>query len=94
VIRSFGNREAERIWFRRRPRRLPAKLYRTAERRLKMLHAAASLQDLLIPPGNRLEKLRGARRGQYSIRIDRQWRICFVWHRQHAHEVEIVDYHP
>ncbi len=93
MIRSFGDREAERIWFRRRPRRLPARLYRRAERKLKILHAAATLQDLWIPPGNRLEKLRGDRKGQYSIRIDAQWRICFVWFRQHAHDVEIVDYH-
>jgi proteic killer suppression protein len=93
MIRSFRGREAERIFFRVPSRRLPPEIYRAAERKLKMLHAAASLQDLWIPPSNRLEKLRGDRKGQLSIRINGQWRICFVWHRRHAHQVEIVDYH-
>ena len=66
---------------------------RPARRKLLMLHAAARLEDLLIPPGNRLEVLRGTRAGQHSIRLNGQWRICFIWRDNHAHDVEIVDYH-
>lgn len=66
---------------------------RIALRKLSMLHAAIDLNDLKVPPGNRLEKLRSPRLGQYSIRINDQWRVCFKWHAGHAYEVEIVDYH-
>lgn len=93
VIRSFRDLEAERLFFRLPSRRLPTVLHRRALRKLLILDAAEVLEDLLIPPGNRLEKLRGDRRGQFSIRINDRWRICFRWDEGDAHEVEIVDYH-
>jgi len=93
MIRGFGDRETRDVFRGRRSLRLPPEVQRRAERKLKMLHAAQSLQDLLIPPGNRLEKLRGNRAGQYSVRIDRRWRLCFRWLDRNAHDVEIVDYH-
>lgn len=93
MIRSFRDRDTELVFRRRPSRRLPAEIQRVALRRLTVLHAATSLQDLLVPPGNRLEKLRGAYRGQYSLRINGRWRVCFLWHRGDAHRVEIVDYH-
>jgi proteic killer suppression protein len=93
MIRSFRDKEAERI-FLREPRATSSRpLQRAALRKLLMLHAAESLDDLLVPPGNRLEKLGGDRSGQYSIRINDQWRICFIWEDGDAHEVEIVDDH-
>jgi proteic killer suppression protein len=92
VIRSFKSREAEAL-FRREPvRRLPADLHRAAFRKLRMLHRAQTLKDLRVPPGNRLEALRGDRSGQYGIRINERWRICFRWEGAEAHDVEIVDY--
>lgn len=72
---------------------LPPDIQRTAMRKLKILHNAISLNDLRVPPGNRLEALKGNRAGQYSIRINSQWRICFVWSDGNAHCAEIVDYH-
>lgn len=93
VIRSFADREAEGLFHRRRSRRLPAEIQRPARRKLLQLHAAVSLGDLRIPPENRLEALSGERRNQHSIRINRQWRICFVWRDGAAEDVEIVDYH-
>jgi toxin HigB-1 len=93
VIRSFKSPLAERIWLGEVDRRWPPELQRTARRKLRMLNNAQRLQDLWIPPGNRLEALRGDREGQYSIRINDQWRICFRWEGSDAHEVEIVDYH-
>jgi toxin HigB-1 len=93
MIRSFRDREAEAIFHRRRSQRLPAEIQRTALRKLRMLHRSQSLQDLRAPPANRLEKLRGSRSGQYSVRINDQWRICFVWRDGNAYDVEIVDYH-
>jgi toxin HigB-1 len=93
VIRSFANRDTERL-FRREPvRRIPADLRRIMLRKLVVVDAADSLEDLRSPPGNRLEKLRGDREGQHSIRINDQWRICFIWTDGGAHHVEIVDYH-
>ena len=93
MIKSFKSRDAERL-FRRQPvRRLGAEVQRAALRKLRMLDAAMTLDDLKIPPANRLEKLKGSRDGQFSIRINRQWRICFVWRSGNAHDVEIVDYH-
>jgi proteic killer suppression protein len=80
--------------FRRlRPRRLPEAVLRTALRKLAMLHAATDLADLRIPPGNKLEKLSGDRQGQHSIRINDQWRVCFVWRKGDAYDVDITDYH-
>jgi proteic killer suppression protein len=93
VIKSFGDRDAERL-FRRQPvKRLGADVQRIALRKLRMLDAATTLDDLRVPPANRLEKLKGDRAGQHSIRINRQWRLCFRWRAGVAHDVEIVDYH-
>lgn len=93
MIKSFADREAERLFRRERVKRFGANLQRVALRKLRMLDAATALDDLRIPPANRLEKLKGDRSGQYSIRINRQWRICFRWQGGDAHDVEIVDYH-
>ncbi len=93
MIRSFADRDTERLFARERPRRLAPELQRAAYRKLVLLHAAESIQDLRVPPGNWLEKLRGDREGQHSIRINERWRICFVWRDGDAHDVEIVDYH-
>jgi proteic killer suppression protein len=93
VIRSFRDRDVERL-FRREPvRAVPRDVQRTALRKLVLLDAADSLADLRVPPGNRLEKLSGDRTGQYSIRINDQWRVCFRWKAGEAHDVEIADYH-
>ncbi len=93
MIRSFADRQAELVWQGDPSRRLPGAIQRLARRKLRMLHAAVSLDELRVPPGNRLEALTGNRRGQFSIRINDQWRICFRWIDADAHEVEIVDYH-
>ena len=93
MIRSFGDRETERL-FRREPvRKLPPDVRRVALRKLVLLDAAESIEDLRVPPGNRLEKLTGNRAGQHSIRINDQWRVCFRWKEGDAQDVEIVDYH-
>jgi proteic killer suppression protein len=92
VIRSFRCAETERLH-----RRLPSRRFRVIEqvarRKLRQLDSATELRDLAAPPGNRLEALRGNRRGQHSIRVDSQWRLCFVWQEGNAYDVEIVDYH-
>ena len=93
MIRSFADKEAEKLFERQTSRRLPTEILRAARRKLEILDAAERLEDLLIPPSNRLEKLSGDRSGQHSIRINKQWRICFRWHESAAHDVEIVDYH-
>jgi toxin HigB-1 len=93
MIRSFRNRETERLFEREPIRRLPPEVHRAALRKLRMIHAATSVQDLRVPPGNHLELLQGNRFGQYSIRINDQWRICFRWEGGDAFDVEIVDYH-
>lgn len=93
VIRSFGNRETERLWQRERVRSLDSRVLRTALRKLALLDAAVILADLRVPPGNRLEALSGDRKGQHSIRINDQWRVCFVWTENGPEDVEIVDYH-
>lgn len=93
MIRSFRDSEAERLFRGRRSLRLPPNIQRAARRKLLMLDAATELDSLRVPPGNRLEALRGNRAGQHSIRINSQWRVCFVWKDGAAHEVEIVDYH-
>lgn len=93
MIKSFKDADAARL-FRRQPiKRLGAEVQRVALRKLRMLDAATTLDDLRMPPANRLEKLKGDRSGQYSIRVDRQWRICFAWRSGDALDVEIVDYH-
>jgi proteic killer suppression protein len=93
MIRSFKSKETEKIFNRQRSRKLPQDMQQVALRKLRMLNRAVSLQDLRVPPANHLEKLSGDRNGQYSIRINDQWRICFEWRDEGAYEVEIVDYH-
>ena len=93
MIGSFADKETERIWNGEVSRYLPIQIQAVARRKLRMLHAAQRLDDLRIPPSNRLEMLRGKRSGQYSIRINNQWRICFVWRNGQCASVEIVDYH-
>ncbi len=92
MIRSFADKDTETLFQDKAVRRFSA-IERPARRRLKLLHGAARLDDLRIPPGNRLESLKGDRAGQHSIRINDQWRICFRWQDGEAHDVEIVDYH-
>jgi proteic killer suppression protein len=93
VIASFRDTETEKLWRTGRSRRLSPSLQRRAFRKLAILNAAINLEDLRVPPGNNLEALRGTRIGQYSIRINEQYRICFRWHEGNAFDVEIVDYH-
>jgi len=93
VIKSFADPETERLFARERVRRLPTDLLRTMLRKLVVLDAAEMLDELRVPPGNRLEKLKGGRLGQHSIRVNDQWRVCFRWRDGDAYDVEIVDYH-
>jgi proteic killer suppression protein len=93
MIRNFRSAETELIWNGLRSRKLPPDIQSVALRKLMMLHRARTLQDLRVPPANRLEPLKGSRAGQWSIRINRQWRICFRWSDGDASDVEIVDYH-
>jgi proteic killer suppression protein len=93
LIRNFKDRETQKIFERQRSRKLPSEIQQVALRKLRMLNRAETLQDLRIPPANRLERLSGDRSGQHSIRINDQWRICFVWQAGEALDVEIVDYH-
>ncbi len=93
MIKSFGNRHTERLFSRESVRGFPAELARVMLRKLVAVDAADALGDLRIPPGNRLEKLKGTRAGQYSIRVNGQWRVCFNWKEGNAYHVEIVDYH-
>ena len=93
MIQSFRDRDTERLFNRDPVRRFGAAVQKLGLRKLRMLDAAVRVDDLRVPPGNRLERLRGDRAGQYSIRINDQWRICFRWQGEHAYDVEIVDYH-
>jgi proteic killer suppression protein len=93
MIRSFRNEAARAAWARRFVKGVPQEVVRVGNRKLLQLHNARSLNDLRAPPGNRLEALTGARAGQHSMRINDQWRVCFVWRDGDAHDVEIVDYH-
>ncbi len=93
MIRAFVDKEAEKIWNGVASGRLPNDIQLVARRKLRMLNNAATLNDLRAPPANRLEALKGGRKGQHSIRINDQWRICFRWKDGDAHDVEIVDYH-
>jgi proteic killer suppression protein len=93
MIVSFRDKETERLWQSGRSRRLPDDLQRRAFKKLAILNAAITLDNLKVPPGNQLETLRGNRAGQHSIRINDQYRACFVWRDGNAFEVEIVDYH-
>jgi len=94
MIQGFACRETARVFAGERSRKLAGDMQETARRKLKMMDAAARLEDLRIPPGNRLEALRGNRAGQYSIRINQQWRVCFRWTEKGPADVEIADYHP
>lgn len=93
MIRSFGDKETEKVFNRKRSRKLPPEIHRRAKLKLLLIDSAETLDDLKMPPGNRLEQLSGNRAGQWSIRINQQWRICFEWHETEAWNVEIVDYH-
>jgi len=93
MIKSFRKKETEKIWQGQRSRRLPGNIQQVARRKLRMLNNARALKDLRIPPANRLETLHGQRVGQHSIRINDQWRICFIWDQGDVFDVEIVDYH-
>lgn len=93
MIQSFRDRETEKIFLRLTSRRFGPSVRHMALRKLLILDAAEALQDLASPPGNRLEKLAGRREGQYSVRVNDQWRICFRWERGDAFEVEVTDYH-
>lgn len=93
MIQNFGDPETELLWSGRRSRKLPSDIQSVALRKLRMLNQARVLQDMRVPPGNRLEALKGSRKGQHSIRINNQWRICFEWQDGGPNNVEIVDYH-
>jgi proteic killer suppression protein len=93
MIAGFRDTDTERLWKTGRSKRLPPRLNRQALKKLYILHAALALENLTVPPGNRLEKLRGDRQGQYSVRINDQYRICFAWRNGNAHDVEVTDYH-
>ena len=93
MIQSFRSKETEKIWQGTPSRKLPGDLQRTALRKLIVLNQAENLSDLRVPPANRLEALKGDRAGRHGIRVNDQWRICFVWKDGDAHDVEIIDYH-
>jgi proteic killer suppression protein len=93
MIKSFSSKDTEKLFFRSKSSDVPADIQRVALRKLLILDAAEKLDDLRVPPGNRLEKLSRDRQGQHSIRINDQWRICFRWSGSDAFDVEIVDYH-
>ena len=93
MIQSFKDRETERIFNRQRSRKLPNNIQQVALRKLRMINRAMTLNDLRIPPANRLEKLKGNLKGFYSVRINKQWRLIFTWKSSHAYEIQIVDYH-
>lgn len=93
MIESFKCKETEKLFQRILTRKLPQNIQETALRKLYIIHAAVSINDLRVPPSNHLELLKGEKKGKYSIRINKQWRICFYWKENAAYEVEIIDYH-
>jgi proteic killer suppression protein len=93
VIKSFADDDTETLWLTGKSRRIPANLRSSALKKISVLDSAETLADLTEPPGNQLEPLTRDRKGQHSIRINRQYRLCFVWNEPHAYEVEVVDYH-
>ena len=93
MIVSFGSKDTEKIWKGERVKKIPLEIQRVGRRKLRMLNNSQNLSDLRIPPSNRLERLKGKEKDFYSIRINNQWRIVFKWENNHAHEVEIIDYH-
>ncbi len=93
MIRSFGSKDTERIWHEQYVKGVDRTVQRATLRKLELIHAAKVVEDLRIPPGNRLERLVGDRRGEHSIRVNAQWRLCFVWRDGGVDNVELVDYH-
>ena len=93
MIKSFRDVDTQRLWSEESTRHIPASLRKTALKKLQMLNAAAALRDLTVPPGNRLEPLHGDRKGQYRIRINDRYRVCFEWRESDAYNVEITEYH-
>lgn len=93
MIKSFSDKETKKIFKRNYSKRIPEHIQESAYRKLVLIDSAIELNDLRVLPGNELEKLKGDRKGQYSIRINDQWRICFFWGESDAYEVEIIDYH-
>ena len=93
MIRSFGSKDTERIWHEEYVKRVDRTVQRATLRKLELIHAAKDVEDLRVPTGNGLERLVGDRRGQHSIRVNAQWRLCFVWGEGGAEDVELVDYH-
>jgi proteic killer suppression protein len=93
MIKSFKDKESEKVFKREFSKKLPQDIQRTALRKLTILNAATSLDEMKVPPGNQLEALKDDRKGQHSIRINQQWRVCFVWRDGNVHDLEIVDYH-
>jgi len=93
MIKSFKDKETEKVYSREGSNKLPQNIQQVALRKLRIINNAKSLNDLRIPPANRLERLKGDREGQFSVRINDQWRICFLWQDGDAHEIEITDYH-
>lgn len=93
MIKNFKCKETEKIFNRNKSKKLPTNIQKTALRKLTMIHAAVLISDLKIPPANHLEQLKGNRKNQHSIRINKQWRICFKWKQNNAYDVEITDYH-
>ena len=93
MIKGFRCKATEKLWLRQLTRKFPPSIKRAARIKLRLLHVSESLNHLRVPPSNRLEELSGNRKGQHSIRINRQWRICFRWEKGNASDVEIVDYH-
>ena len=93
MIKGFRGKDTEKLFLRELSSKFPSEMRRSALRKLLVLDGAERLEDLRVPPGNRLEKLTGDRKGQHSIRINDQWRICFRWHQGDAYDVEVTDYH-
>ena len=93
MIHSFADKPTQTLWRGSRPPELPPSIHKTALRKLTQLEAASNLDELRLPPGNRLEALKGGRAGQHSIRVNDQYRVCFRWDGQNAHDVEITDFH-
>ena len=93
VILSFAHHSTEALWLGHRPKALPPSIHQTALRKLTQINSILTLTELRVPPGNRLEALKGDRKGQHSIRVNDQYRVCFRWDGQNARDVEIVDYH-
>ena len=93
MIKSFKDTETEKIWEGKRSRKLPTQIQQIARRKLRMINNAQNINDLRIPPANRLEKLKTDLKGMYSIRINEKWRIIFKWQTSHAYDIQIIDYH-